>query len=190
MYLHVRKTATREAIECNRYFPAAVNMSFRQSYQHVFRQSNQSTCLFDSHIEGLIIIIIIIIAFKGAIRDFLQSPHSTANCLQHVAYVQVARAQSCANHVQHIEPLSLASVMLRATWYEGTAQLLSLTELKSHLFELYFVGWTIKTDEGGEETGVPGENLWRRASENATYYSPQIQALSETRTSAVALVAG
>ena len=29
------------------------------------------------------IIIIIIIAFKGAIRDFLQSPHSAANCLQH-----------------------------------------------------------------------------------------------------------
>ena len=25
--------------------------------------------------------------------------------------------------------------MFRATWYEGTAQLLSLTELKSHLFE-------------------------------------------------------
>ena len=31
-----------------------------------------------------IIIIIIIIAFKGAIRDFLQSPHSAANCLQYV----------------------------------------------------------------------------------------------------------
>ena len=30
------------------------------------------------------VIIIIIIAFKGAIRDFLQSPHSSANCLQHV----------------------------------------------------------------------------------------------------------
>ena len=31
-----------------------------------------------------------------------------------------------AYHLQH--------VVLRATWYEGTAQLLSLTELKSHLF--------------------------------------------------------
>ena len=28
--------------------------------------------------------ITIIIALKGAIRDFLQSPHSAANCLQHV----------------------------------------------------------------------------------------------------------
>ena len=32
----------------------------------------------------IIIIIIIKIAFKGAIRDFLQSPHSATNCLQHV----------------------------------------------------------------------------------------------------------
>ena len=73
--------------------------------------------------------------------------------------------------------------MLRATWYEGTAQL-CLTELKSHLFELYFSG------EDGEETGVPGEKPRRRASENATYYSPKIQAPSETGTRAVALVAG
>ena len=50
------------------------------------------------------------------------------------------RAQPCVNHVQHIERLFRASVMLSATWYEGTAQLLSLTELKSHLFELYFIG--------------------------------------------------
>ena len=29
------------------------------------------------------LIIIIIITFKGAIRDFLQSPHSAVKCLQH-----------------------------------------------------------------------------------------------------------
>ena len=39
--------------------------------------------------------------------------------------------------VQHFERLS------RATCYEGTAQLLSLTEFKSHLFQLYFIGLTI-----------------------------------------------
>ena len=39
----------------------------------------------------------------------------------------MARAQSCANHVQHTERLSRASVMLRATWHEWTAQLLCLT---------------------------------------------------------------
>ena len=85
-----------------------------------------------------ILIIITIIAFKGAIRDFLQSPHSARTVTN--THAQVAQAQSCANHVQHIDHLSHARVMLRATWYEGTAQLLSLTQLKSHLFELYFVG--------------------------------------------------
>ena len=40
--------------------------------------------------------------------------------------VQTTCNTSSAHHVQH--------VVLRATWYEGTAQLLSLTELKSHLF--------------------------------------------------------
>ena len=43
-----------------------------------------SECLLQCHLEQNLIIIIIIIAFKGAIRDFLQSPHSAANCLQHV----------------------------------------------------------------------------------------------------------
>ena len=80
------------------------------------------------------LIIVIIIAFKGAIGDFLQSPHSAANCLQHVrssgtgAIVCKSRATRRA--------LITCKCMLRATWYEGTARLLSLTELKSHLFEL------------------------------------------------------
>ena len=32
----------------------------------------------------IIKMIIIIITLKGAIRDFLQSPHCAANCLQHI----------------------------------------------------------------------------------------------------------
>ena len=49
----------------------------------------------------IIIIIIIIIALKGEIEDFynlLTVPWTVSN-----TYSQVARAQSCANHVQHIE---------------------------------------------------------------------------------------
>ena len=46
--------------------------------------------------------------------------------------VQIMYSTSSACHVQH--------VLLHATWYKGTAQLLSLTEFKSHLFELYFIG--------------------------------------------------
>ena len=72
--------------------------------------------------------------------------------------MQITCNTSSAYHMQH--------VVIRATWYDGTAQLLSLTEFKSHFFGLYFIGGI---DEGGEETGVPGVNPWRRASENATY---------------------
>ena len=93
-----------------------------------------STCLHRIAEDSEGRVIIIIIAFKGAIRDFSQFPHSAANSLQHV------RSSDPGAIVQHIERLSCASVMLGATWYEGTAQLLSLTELKSHLFELYFIG--------------------------------------------------
>ena len=47
-------------------------------------------------------------------------------------HVQITCNTSSAYHVHH--------VVLRATWYVGTAHLLILTELKSHLFELYFIG--------------------------------------------------
>ena len=77
---------------------------------------------------------IIIIAFKGAIRDLFTVSSLHRQLSPCHMYAQVAQAQSCANHMQLIERLSRASAMLRATWYEGTAQLLSLTELKWHLF--------------------------------------------------------
>ena len=82
--------------------------------------------------------IIIIITFKGAFKDFLQSPHSATNRLQHVC--SSVLAQSCANHLQHIERLSSATFCVACQVVQMTAQLLSLTELKSHLFELYFIG--------------------------------------------------
>ena len=50
--------------------------------------------------SNTLIIIIIIIAFKGGIRDFLQSPHSAANCLQHVrsSGPGAIMCKSCATH--------------------------------------------------------------------------------------------
>ena len=53
------------------------------------------------------LIMIMIIASKSAILDFsnlLTAPPTVSN-----TYTQVARAQSCANHVQHIERLSRAT---------------------------------------------------------------------------------
>ena len=67
--------------------------------------------------------------------------------------------QSCANYVQHIERLSRASVMLLATWYQGTAQLLSLTELKLHLFELFILL-------------VEPLNRWRKGGNRSTRRKP------------------
>ena len=42
----------------------------------------------------------------------------------------------------------------------------------------------------GRTPVYPEETPWRRASENATYYSPKTRAPSETRIRAVALVVG
>ena len=55
----------------------------------------------------IIVIIIIIITFKGAIRDYFYN--LTALRIVSNTYAQVARAQLCANHVQHIEHLSRAT---------------------------------------------------------------------------------
>ena len=70
---------------------------------------------------------------------FLQIPHRAANRLQHRTLkwpgrnrVQITCNTLSAYHVQHF--------VLRATLYEGTAQLLSLAEFESHFFEFYFIG--------------------------------------------------
>ena len=64
--------------------------------------------------------------------------------------VQITCNTSSAYHVQH--------VVLRATRYEGTAQLLRLADLKSHLYKLCFTGWTI--------------NRWRRGGNRSTRRKP------------------
>ena len=83
------------------------------------------------------LMIIIIVALKGAIPDFLQSPHCAANCLQHVRS-SGPDAIECKSRAAHRALITCN--MYCATWYEGTAQLLSWTELKSHFFFRYFIG--------------------------------------------------
>ena len=96
---------------------------------------------------GPVLIIII------AIRDFdnLSREPSPTCTLKWPGrnHVKITCNASSAYHVQH--------VVLRATWYEGTAQLFKF-EFKSHLFELYFIGWTI--------------NRWRRGGSRSTRSSP------------------
>ena len=96
--------------------------------------------------------------------------------------VQIMCNTSSAYLVQH--------VMLNATWYEGTAQLLNLTELEIVFILALFYWLDHWSDEGGEETGVPGENPWRWASDNVTCWSVKIQAPNKTQTCTIASVAG
>ena len=122
------------------------------------------------------IIIIIIITFKGAIQYFLQSPHCAANCLQHVRSSGPG-AIVCKSRATHQALITCkCHVTCHLVRRDSSA-------IKFDRVEVAF-------DEGGEKTGVPGENPWRRASENATYYSPKIHTPSEHGTRAVALVAG
>ena len=92
-----------------------------------------------------------IIAFKGAIRDFLQSPHSAANCLQH------ARSSGPGAIVCKSRPTHPA--------------------LKSHLFELYFVGWIIKPMKEGRKPEypekTPGDELQKMPHTTAWKFKPQ-----------------
>ena len=55
-------------------------------------------------------IVVIIIAFRGIFYNLLTAPRTVSNM-----YIQVARAQSCANHVQHIECLSHATCHVTCT---------------------------------------------------------------------------
>ena len=85
-------------------------------------------------IMKIIMMMIVMITLTGANRDFLQSPHSAANRLQHISSgrngVQITCKTSGAYHVQH----AVYHVVRR------TAQLMNLTKLKLHLFQLCFTG--------------------------------------------------
>ena len=82
-----------------------------------------------------VIITEMIITLKGAIREILQSLHCAMKCLH-----SSQGAIMCKSHVTH--RAHIACIKLCATWYEGTARLLSLMELKWHLFWLYLLAET------------------------------------------------
>ena len=116
----------------------------------------------------MIIIIIVIVMLKVAVQDCF-----TVSLLHRELFPTRMLKWPRRNHAQvrcnilsayHVQP---AIMFDRA----DITFILALFELLKPLI-----------DEGGEETGVPGENPWWQASENATYSSPKIQAPSETRT--------
>ena len=110
-------------------------------------------------------IIIIIIAVKGAIPDLLQSPHCTANCLQHIpsSSLGVIVCKSRATH------WALITCNMSCYMPRGTKGQLSYKVWQSwnRIYSSFILSAeTINRSRGGgEETGVPGENPWRQASE-------------------------
>ena len=105
-------------------------------------QSHFRICTWSHMCSKLIIIIItiiiiIIIELKGTIRDFFTISSLRGNCLQHTCSCGPGAIvyKLCAT-----DGALIMCNMSCATWCKGTAQLLSLTELKSHLFELYIIG--------------------------------------------------
>ena len=111
------------------------NKTKQQQQNNKNKQKTNNNSNDSNNNKTTINLIIIIIAFKGAIRDFLHSPHSAANCLQHVRSSGQG-AIVCKSRATH-RALITCKCMLRVTWYGGTTQLLSLTELKSDLSELF-----------------------------------------------------
>ena len=108
---------------------------------------------------------------RGANRN---SPHCAANCLQRVSSSGPGSIV-CKSRATH--RALVTSSMSFATWYEGTAQLLSLTELKSHLFYLCFIGWTIKPMKEGRKPEypekTPGDKLQKMPHTKARRFKPQ-----------------
>ena len=87
------------------------------------------------------------------LRSFtISDPHCAANRLQHIRSSGPG-AIVCKSRAAH-GALIMRNISC-ATWYEGTAQLLSLTELKSQLFELYFIAWTINRMKEGRNPEYP-----------------------------------
>ena len=131
--------------------------AFHQSEKLLRTKQKKKNEKITTIIITIMIIIIIIIALKGAILDFynlLTVPWSVSN-----TYAQVAMAQSCANHMQHIERLLCGNLLCHVVGRDGV----EIT------FILAFFFYWLKplNDEGGKEAGVSGENPWWWASENA-----------------------
>ena len=112
------------------------------------------------NIYSWMIKIMIIIALIGAIRDFLQSPYWATNCLQHVRSSGPG-AIVCKSRATH-----RALITCSMSWYvphDTKGKLSYLIWPRWNCICLSFILLTEPlTDDGGEETRVPGENPWRR----------------------------
>ena len=98
-------------------------------------------------------------------RFFLQSPHCTANCLQHIRSSGPG-AIVCKSRATH---RALITCNMSCYVPRGTKGQLSYQVWQSlnRIYLSFILLAEPLTDKGREETGVPGENPWRRASEHS-----------------------
>ena len=133
-------------------------------------------------------LLIIIIAFKGAIRNLSQSPHSAANCLQHVRSSGPG-ATVCKSRATHWALITCkCHVTCHLVRRDSSAIKFDRVEI-AFIWALFLLAEPLNRWRRGGNRSTRRKPWWW-ASENATYYSPKIQAPSKTRTHAVALVAG
>ena len=86
-----------------------------------------------------------------------QSPHCATNHLQHVCSSGTG-AIVCKSRATHQVLLTCNMSCYMPRGMKRQLSYLSLTELKSHLFELYFIGWSI--------------NRWKRGVNRSTRWRP------------------
>ena len=99
------------------------------------------------------ITIIIIIAFKGAIRDFLQSPHSAENCLQHVRSSGPG-AIVCKSRATH-RALITCKCHVKRHLVRRDSSAIKFDRVEIAFIWAYFVGWTIKPMKEGRKPECP-----------------------------------
>ena len=137
-----------------------------------------------------IIIIIIIIAFKALFEIFynlLTAPLTVSNW-QHIRSSGQG-AIVCKSRSTH-QALITCKCHVTCHLVRRDRSAIKFDRVEITFIWALFYWLNNYANEGGEETRVPIENPWQQASENATYYSPKIQAPSKTRIRAAALVAG
>ena len=121
------------------------------------------------------IIIIIIITFKGAIRDFLQSPHSAANCLQ-CARSSGPGAIVCKSRATH-QALITCKCHVTCHLVQRDSSAIKFDWVEIAFIWAYFVGWVIKPMKEGRKPEypekTPGDELQKMPHATARRLKPQ-----------------
>ena len=166
--LGIRPTIAELCPFCFAPIPGSVHMNYNNTGPSDNNTGPKNIQAWTTIILARIIIIIIIIAFKGAIQDFffLQSLHSAANHLQHVRSSGPG-AIVCKSRATHRALITCkCHVTCQVVRRDSSAIKLDRVEI-AFIWALFY--WLNHyTNGGGEKTGVPGENPWWWASENAT----------------------